>query len=97
MTKKFWNDWQKRVGETETIYVNYDGINGKYSYPLFYPRVSTLISAKFNGNEVELTYDTKTTVFGRNGIYYHVERTTKTLHRKYISTVEFKINNYGRI
>ena len=36
MTKKFWADWQKRFGETESIYMKYtDDENGKGNEEIF--------------------------------------------------------------
>ncbi len=96
MTKKFWNDWQKRIGETNQIYgwlihKTYDGIEKKQiggSMIGYLP--FKILSAKFNSNTVELVLETKSEVFGKNGYHIHVENKYFTLNRKDIATVEFK-------
>ena len=43
MTKKFWANWQKRFGETESIYMKYtDDENGR-GYLLYYPNFTKII------------------------------------------------------
>ena len=57
MTKKFWNEWQTRIGETKTIVLQNGKIYfGKEEY------ANTLVSAKFTKNTVEI----KTVEFWQN-------------------------------
>jgi len=91
MTKKFWKDWQNRIGETKQIYGWYENSKGKCvggSLVGYLP--FKILSAKFNGDTVELVLETKYEVFGKNGYHIHVENKYLTLHREDISTVEFK-------
>lgn len=86
MTKKFWNDWQKRVGETKEIKGFYicGGIGGSLVGYLPFK----IISAKFNGNIVDMVLEETSynPISGR----HHVENRYITLNRKDISTVRFK-------
>ena len=92
MTKKFWLDWQKRIGETKQIYGWYENSKGKcVGGSLIGYLPFKIILAKFNGNTVELVLETKSEVFGKNGYHIHVENKYFTLNRKDISTIEFKI------
>ena len=88
MTKKFWNDWQKRVGETKQIlgFLPWGEAGGSLIGYLPFK----IISAKFNGNTVELVLETKSEVFGKNGYHIHIENKYFTFNRKDIATVEFK-------
>ena len=90
MTKKFWNEWQTRIGETKTIVpiYAYDKICfGKEEYKY------TLISAKFIEDTVELVLNTNfITSKSINSNAQHQqnnEQKTITLNRKEIKTVEF--------
>ena len=90
MTKKFWNDWQKRVGETKAIYGWYENSKGReIGGSLIGYLPFKIISAKFNGNTVNLVLETKSEVFDKNGYHIHVENKYFTFNRKEISTVEF--------
>lgn len=95
MTKKFWNDWQKRIGETKQIYdwityQTHEGIEKKriggsiIGYTPF-----KILSAKFNKNTVDLTLEIKREVWTKKGIHIHVENKYVTLYRKDIATIEF--------
>ena len=90
MTKKFWNEWQTRLGETKTIVLihAYDKIRfGKEEYKY------TLVSAKFIEDMVELVLNTNfITSKSINDNAQHQqnnEQKTITLNRKEIKTVEF--------
>ena len=89
MTKKFWNEWQTRIGETKTIVLMhaYDKIRfGKEEYKY------TLVSAKFIEDTVELVLNTNfITSKSINGNTRHTITRYKaiTLNRKEIKTVEF--------
>ena len=97
MTKKFWADWQKRIGETKAIYgwckwTRHDGVETKreggslIGYSPF-----KILSAKFNGDTVDLKLEIVETVFNRNtwGVHNHVENKYITLHRNDISRIIF--------
>jgi hypothetical protein len=91
MTKKFWLDWQKRIGETKQIYGWYENSKGKCvggSLVGYLP--FKILSAKFNDNIVDLKLEIKSEVWTFQGIHTHVENKYLTLHREDISTVEFK-------
>lgn len=97
MTKKFWNDWQNRIGETKQIYgwltyKTYDGIEKKKvggSLVGYLP--FKILSAKFNGDTVDLKLEIKTQVFDFYcKSHFHIENKYLTLHRKDIATVDFK-------
>ena len=90
MTKKFWNEWQTRIGETKTIVLihAYDKIRfGKEEYKY------TLVSAKFIEDTVELVLNTKfitsKSINGNAQRRQKNEQKTITLNRKEIKTVEF--------
>ena len=90
MTKKFWNEWQTRLGETKTIVLihAYDKIRfGKEEYKY------TLVSAKFIEDMVELVLNTNfitsKSINGNAQLQQHNEQKTITLNRKEIKTVEF--------
>ena len=94
MTKKYWNDWQKRVGETKNIYefwyyndgkvrrLSYCGVLSEYSG-------DSLLSAKFHGDAVDLVIERKRNVFKNRSVHCNVENEYLTLHRKDIGRVEF--------
>lgn len=97
MTKKFWVDWQKRIGETKAIYgwckwTRYDGVETKreggslIGYLPF-----KILSAKFNGDTVDLKLEVVDRVFNKStwGFHNHVENKYYTLHRNDISTIVF--------
>ena len=97
MTKKFWADWQKRIGETKEIYgwikhTRYDGVETKRSGgSLVGYNPFKILSAKFNGDTVDLKLEVIETVFNRStwGIHNHVENKYITLHRTDISDIKF--------
>ena len=88
MTKKFWNDWQKRVGETKAIYGWYENSKGReVGGSLIGYLPFKIISAKFNKNTVDLVLEETSLNVITNR--HHVENRYLTLNRKEIATVEF--------
>ena len=86
MTKKFWNDWQKRVSETKEIkgFYIYGGIGcSLVGYLPF-----RILSAKFDKDVADLILEETSynPITGR----HHVENRYITLNRKDIATVRFK-------
>ena len=86
MTKKFWQDWQKRANATDEIflfvYMNDGTIHNEWSHQI--PGI--IQSVKFNGNYVNIYHQISWT--GLHGRHY--ENRTITVHRKNIRTVKFK-------
>lgn len=97
MTKKFWADWQKRIGETKEIYVwckwtRYDGVEIKRAGGSLIGYLPfKILSAKFNGDTVDLKLEVVDRVFSRStwGFHNHVENKYYTLHRNDISQIVF--------
>ena len=106
MTKKFWNDWQKRVGETKQIYLVYESF-GKKINKLWYARgllsyhldgdpSDRIISIKFKGDTIDMVIERQSFVSdlsSRRGYHYHSENEYVTLKREDIISVEF-FENY---
>ena len=102
MTKKFWNDWKRRIGETKQVYLCrhktkwFDEKNSlRYSKDLLNLwRGERILSYKFNGNTIDFVIERKHYVAGGPmGYHYHTENEHVTIHRKDIITVEFKKSN----
>jgi len=102
MTKKFWNDWRKRVGETKQIYLVYEFFGQKINnlwcargllgYCLDDDGHDKIISVKFNGDTVDMVIERKryvTDLSSRRGYHYHTENEYVTFNRKDVITVEF--------
>lgn len=101
MTKKFWNDWKARIGETEQVYLcpKYGWLKG--CNDLFYAdrlldlyKGERILSHKFNGNTIELVIERK--IYVEDGIFgwhYDVQNECVTIHRKDIVSVTFKKYN----
>jgi len=93
MTKKFWADWQKRIGETKNIYTFYYTFEGQprngYKHGILNNGKDRLIKATFHNDAVDLVIETKSEVFGKNGNHIHVENKYFTLHRNEIASIEF--------
>lgn len=104
MTKKFWNDWQKRIGETKQVYLAYKSYFGngientlRYSRDLLVDRLDKdgcdeIVSVKFDGNSVHFVISRKTLVTdlaSRRGYHYHAENKEISVNRKDIVSVEF--------
>ena len=99
MTKKFWADWQKRIGETKNIYLfgkiyNGDGsfayYIGKWPSPLL-DEDDRLIKATFHNDVVDLIIECHNRVLDWNtcSLKHHVENEYKTLHRDEIASIKF--------
>lgn len=93
MTKKFWKDWQKRIGETKNIYLfsKYHGNAFYGSYVLDDYNGDFLINATFHGDTVDLIIERHTRVIDWNtrSLKPHIENECLTLHRNEIATIEF--------
>lgn len=92
MTKKYWNDWKKRIGETTNIYIfwwSLDGRKRKASCGLLDPE-DRIVKATFHEKSVDLTIERKTYVFSVNGPHFHSENKYITLDREKIACIEFK-------
>jgi hypothetical protein len=101
MTKKFWNDWKRRIGETKQVYLCrhktkwFDEENSlRYSKDLLDLWIGErILSYKFNGSTIELVIERK--IYTEGGpwpLCYHYETQNEcvTIHRKDIVSVEFK-------
>jgi len=89
MTKKFWNNWQNRIGETKNIYLNHFITNGNktyYNYILsgVYGE-DKILHATFHGDTVDLIIERHGWGNGHN----IVENEYLTLHRIDINSIEF--------
>lgn len=91
MTKKFWNDWQNRIGETKNIWL-FSKYYGNAFYGLYVLNTDDhLIKATFHGDAVDLIIERHKWVFGVNcNDHFHIENEYLTLHREEISSIEFK-------
>jgi hypothetical protein len=89
MTKKYWNDWQKRVGETKNIYLFF-GQNGWrrkcYNGVLNELAGDILLKAEFHGNAVDLTIERWHHTLTRA---MRIENEYLTLHREEIACIKF--------
>ncbi len=86
MTKKFWQDWQKRANTTDVIEL-FSFRNDGTIYNMWSHQIEGIIqSVEFNGNYVKIHYQVWWT--GLHGRHY--ENRTTTVHRKMIKTVKFK-------
>ena len=92
MTKKFWNDWKLRLGETEEIYVFYEVLGEKRWHGgcisglhCYYP--FKILSANFNGN---ISVDLCLEIIKPGSRHYTTENKYVTLMRKDIATVKFR-------
>ena len=86
MTKKFWQDWQKRANATDEIFlfvcINDGTIHNEWSHQI----EGIVQSVEFNGNYVKIYHQVWWPGFyGR-----HYENRTTIVHRKNIRTVKFK-------
>ena len=97
MTKKFWNNWQNRIGETKNIDLC-SFITNKNNGRTYYNSVLSnvhgedkILKASFHGDAVDLVIERHTTVFNRAawGFHEHVENEYLTLHRTEIKNIEF--------
>ena len=89
MTKKYWADWQKRIGETKNIYLYHFIIKGNRTY--YYSILSNIygddkiLHATFNEDAVDLIIERHGWANG----HHTVENEYLTLHRNEISSIEF--------
>ena len=93
MTRKYWNDWRKRIGETINIYLfwknHIDGRKWKASRGLLDPE-DRIVKATFHEKSVDLTVERKTYVFSISGPHLHSENEHIVLEREKIACIEFK-------
>lgn len=88
MTKKFWKDWQNRIGETKGIKLNYCVFNKNNARCYWHSVLGNedkILKASFHGDAVDLTIERHWT---KNG-HYVVENEYLTIHRQEIKTIEF--------
>ena len=88
MTKKFWKDWQNRIGETKGIKLNYCVFNKNNARCYWHSALGNedkILKASFHGDAVDLTIERHWT---KNG-HYVVENEYLTIHRQEIKTIEF--------
>jgi hypothetical protein len=96
MTKKFWNDWKGRFGETEQVYIRqWYGSSKDWAFTvslLNLYRGERILSHKFNGDTVDLVVERKIYVEDSTFPYYHYNTKNEcvTLRRKDLITVRFK-------
>ena len=97
MTKKFWNDWKKRIGETKNIYlflIHPDGYRRKLYDGGVLSELDgdVLLKANFHGDAVDLTIERHTEIINwvLRKRQKHIENEYITLHRKEIANIEFK-------
>lgn len=99
MTKKFWNDWKRRIGETEQVYLKWD-----YSYDkrLRYSKKlldlwtgEKILSVTFNKDTVNLLIERKDYVrdYSTKGYHYDARNESVNIHRKDIISISFRKNN----
>lgn len=88
MTKKFWKDWQNRIGETKGIKLNYcvfNKNNGRCYWHSVLGNEDKILKASFHGDAVDLTIERH----GWGNGHYVVENEYLTIHRQEIKTIEF--------
>lgn len=96
MTKKFWADWQRRIGETKNIqkFYKFEYSNGTIHISKSCGRIlndkDKLIKATFHGDAVDLVIERHNWVISYTGAdYWHIENEYLTLHREEIANIEF--------
>lgn len=90
MTKKFWKDWQNRIGETKDIELNvcvFNKNNGRCYYHSVLSSIynDKILKASFHGDVVDLIIERHGWGNGHNV----VENEYLTLHRTEINNIEF--------
>ena len=90
MTKKFWKDWQNRIGETKDIELNYCVFNKNNARCYYHSVLSQvyndkILKASFHNDAVDLTIERHGWANGHNT----VENEYLTLHRMEIKNIEF--------
>ena len=95
MTKKFWADWQKRIGETKNIYTFYYTFEGQprngYKHGILNNGKDRLIKATFHNDAVDLVIERHNEVIDwhTRSLKQHVENEYTTLHRNEIASIDF--------
>ena len=93
MTKKFWNDWKKRVNETyridlfESVEVNGEFYN-RWNLLCHSFADDKIIKAKFNNDSVDLVIEQHRWVISSPS-HLHKENLYVTLERTNIKSIEF--------
>ena len=94
MTKKFWADWQKRAGETKTIWRWCSTTEHYHWYDTYhmnnYETPHRFIHFDFSKDAVNITYEVLNWVIDHNGGHQHSEIHKIRLHRNDIKTVKFR-------
>jgi len=90
MTKKFWKDWQNRIGETKNIdlaefVTNPNNGRTYYVTVLQFDSNDKILKANFHGNTVDLVIERHLYTKG----HWTVENEYLTLHRNEIESIEF--------
>ena len=91
MTKKYWADWQKRIGETKNIWL-FSKYHGNAFYGSYVLNTDDrLIKATFHEDVVDLIIERHNRVIDWNtrSLKQHVENEYLTLHRNEIASSEF--------
>lgn len=94
MTKKYWNDWKRRIGETINIHLlrsRTDGTVWKSSCGLLDPE-DEITKAIFHEKTVDLIIKRRIYVFNFRSPHYHSENEYITLEREKIACIIFKKN-----
>ena len=96
MTKKFWADWQKRIGETKNIRLFYksyndDGTVYYYGNKTLLEGNDRLLKATFHKDTVDLVLERHTSVFNKKAWKFcqHVEKEYLILNRLDIVTIDY--------
>jgi hypothetical protein len=85
MTKKFWNDWQKRKGETKDV-IAYRNCRTLIRNPK-----DEIVKINFDNNNdyVYITVNHCYTVFSNGNVHFHKELMNHSYHRTDIKNIEF--------
>jgi hypothetical protein len=94
MTKKFWKDWENRVGETRNIYLFYhyqiNDCDFKRIGCCLLNTNDRIIDAKFNKDSVDLVIERHREIININGRHWHIQNEKITLKREDIAKIEFQ-------
>lgn len=92
MTKKFWKDWQNRIGETKDILINHVVFNKANTHTYYHHILSDycgedkILKATFKGDIVDLIIEKH----GWGNGHHIVENDYLTLSRTEIDSIIFK-------
>lgn len=93
MTKKYWNDWKRRIGETINIHLFWNRIDGtiirKANSGLLDPE-DRIVKATFHEKSVDLTIERSNYYY--IGSHYLSKNEYITLEREKIACIIFKKN-----